>query len=363
MGYSALKPLSEFNLGDVEAIRLLLRGGSVVDWHRLNFSSEEEVNKFLSVNLFDINDAADCFRLDYLFNSATDYLGETFGYRFPPAIAQRRKIQDLFLFASSLKKDRTQVLACAILKVMHTLQHIEAREILFNARVSTHEIAAAAEERVSKLIEGIMSGTDVIVEFTGGQKARTSIVTKLLSKKESVASVIFDRVRFRIVAKKRREILPLLNFLLTNLLPFNYIIPLESQNTLIPFSRLIERNRFLSTYRDKLQIDIDIEKEEAAEKNANIFSGKTYRTINFVSDLPLRIDQIVPDIDPDLIRRLGRIIFANVEFQIVDYHTYMNNEKGENSHTRYKTRQLSMVQDRLRRGMLRKNNRHNGRRM
>ncbi|GAB4293340.1 MAG: hypothetical protein Kow0090_07630 [Myxococcota bacterium] len=349
-----LKPLSEFSLSDVEAIRLLLRGGSIVDWHRLDFQNIEEVNKFLYVNLLDVNDPVDRYRLDYLFHSAMEYLGETYGYRFPQKIANAKNIQTLFLFASSKKKDRTQVLSCSILKLMHTIQHIEAREILFNTRVSTQEVAQAAQERISRLIDKIQRDTDVIVEFSGGQKTRSSIVTKLLSKKENVATIIFDRIRFRLVVRRRRDILPLLNYMITNLLPFNYVVPLESHNTLIPFSRLIERNRYLSRYRDKLQLDIDIEAEEAKESNINIFSGKTFRTINFVSDLPLRVDKIVPDIDPDLVRRLGRIIFANVEFQIVDYQTHLNNERGENSHVRYKARQLAMVQDRLRRGLLKK---------
>ena len=355
MGRVAIKPLSDFTLGDVEAVRLLLRGGSVIDWHRLEFHTEEEVNNFLMTNMMDVRDPVDVKRMNYLFNASINYLAQTFAYRFPQKITGISKIQELFLLASNPKKDRTQVLACSLLKIMHTIQHIEAREILFNVRISTHEIATVAERRVSELINRIMSETDIIVEFVGGQKTRSSIVTKLLSKKESVASVIFDRIRFRIVTRKRSDILPLLNYLLTNLLPFNYIVPLESQNTLIPFSRLIERNRYLSRYRERLQLDIDIEKEEAAERNRNIFSGRTYRTINFVSDIPLRVNELAPNIDPELTARLGRLVFANIEFQIVDYQAHLNNERGENSHDRYKARQLTLVQDRLRRGLLRKN--------
>ena len=35
-----LKTLDEFTLADLEAVRLLLRGDSVIDWHRLNFEDE-----------------------------------------------------------------------------------------------------------------------------------------------------------------------------------------------------------------------------------------------------------------------------------------------------------------------------------
>ena len=40
----------DFSLGDLTAIRNLLRGGSVIDWHRLYFTDRDEVDRFLRVN-------------------------------------------------------------------------------------------------------------------------------------------------------------------------------------------------------------------------------------------------------------------------------------------------------------------------
>ena len=36
-------------LADLEAVRLALRGGSVIDWHRLNFESREDIDEFIAV--------------------------------------------------------------------------------------------------------------------------------------------------------------------------------------------------------------------------------------------------------------------------------------------------------------------------
>ena len=36
----------ELTLADVEAVRLLLRGESVIDWHRLNYADHSEVDRF-----------------------------------------------------------------------------------------------------------------------------------------------------------------------------------------------------------------------------------------------------------------------------------------------------------------------------
>ncbi len=40
-----LQRLDEFTIADLEAIRLILRGDSVIDWRRLDFGSEDEVRR------------------------------------------------------------------------------------------------------------------------------------------------------------------------------------------------------------------------------------------------------------------------------------------------------------------------------
>ena len=56
--------LEQATLGDVEAMRLLLRGSSVIDWHRLSFSDAAEVDRFLRLNEFDPDNADDMDRLE-----------------------------------------------------------------------------------------------------------------------------------------------------------------------------------------------------------------------------------------------------------------------------------------------------------
>ena len=48
--------LRDISLSDLEAIRLLLRGGSVIDWHRLNFKTPEEIERFLRSQEIDLDD-------------------------------------------------------------------------------------------------------------------------------------------------------------------------------------------------------------------------------------------------------------------------------------------------------------------
>ena len=83
----------------------------------------------------------------------------------------------------------------------------------------------------------------------------------------------------------------------------------------------------------------------------NEFSGSTYRVLNFVVDLPLRIDEA--QVSPEVASATrARIVFCLVEMQIIDAATARANEEGENSHERYKHRQKLRVLRRLSRGLV-----------
>src|SRR5262245_40502230 len=121
--------LDQATLADVEAMRLLLRGGSVIDWHRLAFTDVAEVDRFLKVNEFDPARSEDLDRLEELRADAVEYLTRNFSYRIPEDVAHGMPVRDLFLLASS--RGRKQTYACIILKVMHVIHHLAGRELLF----------------------------------------------------------------------------------------------------------------------------------------------------------------------------------------------------------------------------------------
>jgi uncharacterized protein (TIGR04552 family) len=77
----------------------------------------------------------------------------------------------------------------------------------------------------------------------------------------------------------------------------------------------------------------------------NEFSGPEYRIINFVADLPLRLERLVPKhaMPPDL----AHVVFVLTEFQVADKATAIRNESGASSHEAYKARQHERVRLRL----------------
>jgi len=356
LSFQRLLPLASLELQDVEALRLLLRGGSVVDWHRLNFRNQAQVDRFLRLSLFDCHDPVDERRLRTILAQAVDYLRTTFRYRVSDAVARPKEIHDLFLMASGiLTHERYRRIACIVLKVMHCIHHVEARELLFQTPIAEVELQRRLEARVMAVAAQMIDADLPIVEFLGNTKSRDSLITKLLSKRETLAAQIYDKTRFRIVTAHPEDVLPTVHHLANHLFPFNFVVPGQTQNSLVSFRKLIEEEPALQRLIPKLELDLDHERREAEERrrdgDVNAFSGSDYRVLNFVVDLPIRLDDLVkPDAQGDYPN--GRIGFGLVELQIVDAETKRVNESGEASHERYKNRQKLKVLRRLSRGLV-----------
>jgi uncharacterized protein (TIGR04552 family) len=343
---AAAARLREATLADLESIRLLLGGDSVIDWHRLAFHDAAEVDRFLRVNELDPANPADMDRLEDLREQACEYLTRNFGYRIPDEVARGMPARDLFLLASS--RGRRQIYACIVLKVMHVMHHLDGRELLFKLPVSDDELFSFVESKVVRVVEEIRAAGYPIVEFAWSRKEHDSIVTKLLAKRHSIAANVFDKLRFRLITRSVDDLPAVLTELLHRLVPFNYVIPGESVNGILPFRRVVESTPSLARFADQLQRELDADRARHPEQPpGNEFSGPGYRVINFVADLPIRVDQFLVRVTNPGDRDLGPVIFILTEFQVIDAETARINEEGENSHQRYKERQYERVKLRL----------------
>src|SRR5438132_12790106 len=120
----ALPPIplpDQWTLGDLERMRLILRGGSVIDWQRLHFHTREEVDRYLRLCLFEPDDPFDRDRLQRILDEAVDYLRTAFRYHVADAVAHPKDVQELFLLASGVGEPRLRKIACLVLKVMHVV--------------------------------------------------------------------------------------------------------------------------------------------------------------------------------------------------------------------------------------------------
>ncbi|HWO26505.1 MAG TPA: TIGR04552 family protein [Kofleriaceae bacterium] len=327
---------SELTLADVDAVRLLLRGESVVDWHRLSFSDHAEVDRFLRLNEFDPESDDETSRLEDLRADSVDYLSRAFAMAIPDEVAADLPARDLFLVASS--HGPHQKWACVVLKVMHIIHHISGRAGLLKLPVSDEIIFREVELKVMQVVEQLRQAGAPLAEWEWSRKPRDSQITKLLAKRSTLAASIYDKLRFRLIVPTRQDLLPMLATLTRQLIPFNYIVPGESLNQLVDLGELIRAQA-------EAQAGGQAEGARTKETTLNEFSGPEYRIINFVADLPLRIDRLLPrgDIPPDL----AHVIFVLTEFQIADKSTALQNESGASSHEAYKARQHERVRMRL----------------
>ena len=67
--------------------------------------------------------------------------------------------------------------------------------------------------------------------------------------------------------------------------------------------------------------------------------------MNFVADLPLRVERLLPR--AEIPHDGSHVVFVLTEFQVADKATALRNESGESSHEAYKSRQHERVRMRL----------------
>ncbi len=362
------RALAGLGLADVESVRLLLRGGSVIDWHKLAFTSYEEVDRFLRVNELDPDDDDDVSRLEDLRELAVEYLTRNFSFRIPPEVAEEIPARELLMLAS--QKGRRQTYACIVLKVMHIIQHLAGRELLTKLPISDDAFFHIVEGKVVKVVEDIRAAGLPIVEFAWSRKEHDSLITKLLAKKQTLAAHVYDKLRFRVITRSKDDIVPVLAELTQRIIPFNYVVPGESVNDLIAVDMLTQ-TAAAQVHLADLQPDAEPDPEPRPERAPtpaakltqpiNEFSAADFKIVNFVADLPIRVDRLPGHQENPLYQELGPVVYVLTEFQVVDAATAEANERGDASHTAYKERQKNRVKARLTRGVHGLRDENNGR--
>ncbi len=346
-----LKPLERFTLADLEAVRLVLRGDSVIDWHRLNLSTELEARSFLEAHELDPDAPADRARMESVKNEAIAFLRRQFDFPIPKPVA-RASVEELLLLASG--RGHRQLCACTILKAMHVIHHAEGRELLFCVPLSDQDVFRLVEDKVYRVVGGMLAAGFPITEFVGGRKNKDSLYTKLLSKRNASACEIYDKLRFRIVTRSADDILPVIRYLTEHLFPFSLCVAGESTSTIFDFRGFCLGHPHLRPMVKDFQTGPSVLGQPAELEPSSVdneFSAPAYRVIHFVVDLPIRLPKRVLDEAPPAGWPLGPVIFVLCEFQVVDQDTEAANERGDASHERYKERQREAVMQRLKLGV------------
>jgi uncharacterized protein (TIGR04552 family) len=248
--------------------------------------------------------------------------------------------------ASATGSRHRRLCACTLLKAMHVINHFDASEARQSLRMTDQELFEHAEENIYRTISQMMAERLPVVEFLGGRKQRSSMVTKLLSKADPLSAQMFDKMRFRVVTATKDDVLPTINFLSRTLFPFNYVLSGESYNTLFPFASYCSEHAHLAALA--AQLNMGPEEPEPLQPQSNVHSSPRYRVVHWVADMPLKLTDYRSRFNTDGINPVPRpIVYVRAELQILDRRTHRVNEKGHASHRRYKARQRGYVSDRL----------------
>ena len=317
-----------------DILKHALMGDSVIDWSHLFFNTPEEVRQFLKVNEFDLSRQKDLDRLSGIHNETIGYLTNQLHFDLNLDLQDSQKMIDLFLIATNTKDKKLQKQACAILKTMNIINHIDGRELLYNCPISLRDIFSLVEDKVERSLSSLSLKEPGLLRYEGGRKPKESLITKLLSKRETIAAQINDRVRYRIVTRGKEDIPKIILHLFNTILPFNYLIPGASANQIISLAKNNKGSvihRGLKTYPHKKD-----------------YTSKHYKISKFVVDIPIRLDNFLAQSGGPAYREsLGTIAYAMVEFQMVDEATARMNNSGDSSHDHYKIRQKAGVVKRL----------------
>lgn len=278
--------------------------------------------------------------------------------------------------------------SCALLRVMHTLFHIDHNLILRFLK----EIQQQVFERYDRFLVQKPDGTwalqggfevPLVAVERKENKDRDSILLKMLHKPENVAETIYDQIGIRLVAEDHLGVLLVMRFLLDHhVLMATNIKPSRSRNLMFDIAALHD---WMKDLPPVFQVQ-DLSPEARAEiceklrvrakgSEANPFTNQEYSAVQFTARTLVRLpspavgalEQVqayftrngTPQLGdrlhiPELIQEQEEFTFFFAhEVQVMEQAGFQNTQSGPASHTEYKQRQREAARRRVLRGILR----------
>lgn len=393
---SALKRKYDFR---PDVLDVIISGRSAIDASEgFELQDLDEVNRFVSGYGYDLDNPIERAEVHGNFHEALNFVRKNFlqpenpgglKLEIPRRLLEIADIRDLFLMASLRLPGQSndspgrilQAWGCSILKVMHTIAHIDK-----DLRVPYFgDIQKQIFDRFYKVIhrdadEALYLGdrdddpqrVNLVAFETKPKKSRESTILKLLHKPENVAEDIFDRVGIRFVTESLLGALRVVKYLRDKMIimPPN-VKPSRSRNTLMdldPFRAELAAS-LSSAERGEIGEDQLVERLSHHTRTPSVnpdnpHSSEFYRSLQFTGRQLIKLK--VPlfddlrelkaaakgkDLPEDLLRIVDRIdaskylqreirFFYPYEVQIMDRQSAEENEKGRSAHSEYKKAQL-----------------------
>lgn len=315
------------------------------------------------------------------------------GIQPPEEVLVCNDARNLLLWASdkSIEYSQRRIWSCAVLRVMHTIAHIEGAFRYSDIDVARDEIMGRFQSIVIYDEQG-----DIWIKI-GNQriklhkfewkhhKSRESILMKLLHKRANVAETIYDMLGVRIVAEKQSDVMQIVKMLyLSHVISFPNAIPARSRNTIIDadlFRVQVEqlRGEYLTGKISEQEFKQRAEGlivPPPSDDRENLHSGNEYSAIQMTcrqlirtprpitllhKKLQAEVDELQSN--DQLSRHLRELVgvlrntaklsgddefsFFPFEVQVMDIRSWETNTTGRASHAKYKKSQLKAARRRV----------------
>jgi uncharacterized protein (TIGR04562 family) len=314
----------------------------------------------------------------------------------PAEIHQCEDVRKLLMFASDRDPQNLsrQLWACAILRVMHTIAHLEGVLMLADHEIAFQQIYSRFSRHIHHLEDGrvLLGEGDNLIELERvewkKEKSRESMLLKLLHKPANVAETIYDPIGVRVITKKLSDVMIVVKFLRQlYMVSFPNCNPTRARNTLLDMQKFRDN---LDSIDEMLaagelsQEDVDEMLEKLTTPayqgrgmlGVNPHSSNNYRAIQITCRqlirwpepqlgwVPKMSEAIqngqLPDAVAGVLRESLRLVenwagqpvkdeaaFFPFEVQIMDASSYRSTLIGDAAHDRYKRSQLRSARRRV----------------
>lgn len=393
---SHFKKLWDFNWGVMD---VLIGGRSSIDLSELRFKNWAESTEFLQYYGFDPDNAGDARKIHSVIIESWNFI-ETYlmpkewqkGLRPPDEMLDISDVRDFIIAASDRRPEHAlkQAWACAILRIMHTIAHIDGVQRFADVVLAGEQIMQRFRKFIFRDQEGVLNfgRSDMFIPLFKLEwklhKSRESMILKLLHKKANVAETIYDLIGVRMVTRELQDVPVVVKFLRDfHVVTFANCNPSRSKNSLIDMEAYKHNVETLKVLLDREKISKEefsmmlkgVTRASDSSISQNPHSGSNYRSIQLTCRQLIRVpseasewqDKLkdflhhnktsadaqgflqelchIADIKQGQGRRyLG---FYPFEIQILDAETYKENQSGSANHQRYKQSQIRAARRRV----------------
>ncbi len=341
----------------------ILGENNALDFPRLYIQDRGDAIKFIHGYGYDLSRVSDLQKVWIYHRNAIEILESEILFpdeKIPALLRNKEELGDitkLFLIASTTQNQNSseiglQKWACAILRVMHVLIHLDNDIFTSFTDDIKYQILKPIAQNVFKVEDRLYLGQDEdkieIVSYEEKSfKQNNSAVVKLLARQDLIAMTLLDSVGFRFITKYLVDVFRVTQFLITkNLISYPHVISSLSKNTICPthvFMKALESSMSsngkinLESLEEKIQFELD--QLNQSSNGVNPFTSKEFKFLKFITRQFLKIDR-----GSD---KSEFTFFYPFEVQILDRTTYENNLVGPASHFEYKNRQKLAARQRV----------------